>query len=218
MIIEKLELENYRNFEKETVLLNPEVNVIRGMNAQGKTNFLEAIYLFSSAKSHRPVGEKDLIRFGQDSLKIKMDFRSGDIPLHGEINISQDEKRKIAFNGIPVKKNMLLSEYFKTVLFTPEDLEIIKGEKELRRNLLDDAICILKPNYAHILKDYNKCIKQKNSLLKSENISNLIPTIDIWNQRLCEYGARLVMYRDSFSKLLEKYCCQNMLDLTSGAE
>ena len=79
MKIEKVKLLNYRNFSEEEVYLNPEVNVLRGQNAQGKTNFLESVYLFSAAKSYRAASEKDLIKFGNDSFKIEMDFLTGDI-------------------------------------------------------------------------------------------------------------------------------------------
>lgn len=218
MKIEKVKLFNYRNFSCEEVLLNPEVNVLRGENAQGKTNFLESLYLFSQAKSYRAATEKDLIKFGCEDFKIEIDFLTGDMPCHGEYKFSVSEKREVKFNGIKVSRNSLLSEHFKTVLFSPEEIDVIKGEKELRRNLLDDAICLLKPNYAKILKDYNKCIKQKNMLLKSKDIRNYISMIDVWNQRLSEYGARLIMYRGSFTRLLSDYAKIHMDLLTEGKE
>lgn len=218
MKIEKVKLFNYRNLKEEEVILNPLVNVFKGENAQGKTNFLESLYLFSNAKSFRAATEKDLIRFGCDSFKIEMDFLMGDMPYHGEYKFSIDEKREVKFNGIKVNKNSLLSEHFKTVLFCPEEIDVVKGEKELRRNLLDEAICVLKPNYAKILKDYNKCVKQKNMLLKSKDIRNNVTMIDIWNQRLSEYGARLIMYRGSFTRLLSNYSKVHMDELTEGKE
>ena len=108
MKIEKIKLFNYRNFSEEEVYLNPEVNVLRGQNAQGKTNFLESLYLFSAAKSYRAASEKDLIKFGCDSFKIEMDFTVGDMPYHGEYRFSEGEKREVKFNGIKVSKNSLL--------------------------------------------------------------------------------------------------------------
>lgn len=218
MIIKKVKLQNFRNFIDEEIELNPEVNVIIGKNAQGKTNFLESLYLFSSAKTYRSATEKDLIRFGFDEFKITMDFESRENFYKGEYKFSVSEKRDVKYNGISVNKNTLLSEYFKTVLFCPEEMEMIKGEKELRRNFLDDAICVLKPNYAKILKDYNKCIKQKNTLLKKGNGSLISDMLDIWNQRLAEYGSRLMMYRGSYINLLEKYSESKMDELTEGKE
>ncbi|MDO5478077.1 MAG: DNA replication/repair protein RecF [Clostridia bacterium] len=218
MKIEKVKLFNYRNFLSEEVLLNPEVNVFRGENAQGKTNFLESIYLFSAAKSYRAANEKDLIKFGCEDFKIEMDFLTGDMPVHGEYKFSENEKREVKFNGIKASKNSLLSEHFKTVLFSPEEIDVIKGEKELRRNLIDDAICNLKPNYAKILKDYNKCLKQKNILLKKRELKNFDSMLDIWNLRLSEYGSRLMMYRGSFARLLSEYAKVHMDELTDGKE
>lgn len=218
MRIEKIKLFNYRNFEEEEIFLNPEVNVIRGKNAQGKTNFLEAIYLFSKGKSYRPAGDKELIRFGSDYFSLDMDFISEDFHYHAFMKVNKEGKKEISFNSIPLKKNSLLSEYFKTVLFCPEEIEIIKGEKELRRNFLDDSISVLRPNYVKILRDYNKCLKQKNTLLKKGGIKEISSMLDIWNQRLTEYGARLFMYRGSFISLLEKYSCEKMEELTGGKE
>ncbi len=218
MKIEKIRLYNYRNFHNEEIELNPLVNVIKGENAQGKTNFLESIYLFSNAKTYRAATEKDLIRFGCDSFKIEMDYRMGEMPYKGEYFVSKEEKREVKFNGIKVSKNTLLSEYFKTVLFCPEEIDIVKGEKELRRNLLDQAISNLKPKYEKILRDYNKCIRQKNTLLKNKDIKNYVSLIDVWNQRLAEYGSRLMMYRGSFTRLLEKYAYLHMEELTLGKE
>ncbi|MBQ2941026.1 MAG: DNA replication/repair protein RecF [Clostridia bacterium] len=218
MKIERVKLFNYRNFSEEEVFLNPEVNVLRGQNAQGKTNFLESIYLFSQAKSYRAASEKDLIKFGCDSFLLEMDFLTGDMPMHGEYKFSESEKREVKFNGIKASKNSLLSEHFKTVLFSPEEIDVIKGEKELRRNLIDDAICNLRPNYAKILKDYNKCVKQKNILLKKRELKNFDSMLDVWNLRLSEYGSRLMMYRGSFTRLLSQYAKLHMDELTEGKE
>lgn len=218
MKIEKVKLVNYRNFVDEEVILNSEVNVIKGKNAQGKTNFLESLYLFSNAKTYRSVGEKDLVRFGEDFFKLTIDFTLGDYPYHGEYTFSGENKREVKFNGVKVSKNSLLSEYFKTVLFCPEEINVIKGEKELRRDLLDESIFVLKPNYAKILKDYQKCVKQKNILLKSKNIRQNDYMIDVWNQRLAEYGSRLIMYRASFVRLLEKHTALFMAELSENKE
>lgn len=218
MRIERLKLLNYRNFKEQEIIFNPEVNVVRGKNAQGKTNLLEAIYLFSTGKSYRPAGEKDLIRFGCDSFYLGMDFINEDYSYNGEFKVTGDGKKEISFNKIPLSKNSLLSEYFKTVLFCPEEIEIIKGEKELRREFLDDSISVLRPNYVKILRDYNKCLKQKNTLLKKGSPREISMMIDIWNQRMTEYGSRLFMYRGSFIKMLEEYAKEKMEEITDGKE
>lgn len=218
MKIERLKLLNYRNFSEQEIFLNPEVNVIRGKNAQGKTNLLEAIYLFSTGKSYRPASEKELIKFGCDSFLIEMDFERDDYPYHGEYRAFSEGKKEISFNKIPLKRNSLLSENFKTVLFSPEEIEIIKGEKEKRRIFLDDSISVLKPNYVKILRDYTRCVKQKNTLLKKGSRSEINLMMDIWNQRMTEYGARLFMYRGSFIKMLEQYAKEKMDELTEGRE
>lgn len=218
MKIERLKINNFRNFEEQEIFFNPEVNVIRGRNAQGKTNLLEAIYLFSSGKSYRPAGDKELIRFGCDAFKIEMDFYNDDYRYSGIYDVKNDGKKEISFNGIPLLKNSLLSEYFKTVLFCPEEIEIIKGEKELRREFLDDSISVLRPNYVKILRDYLKCLKQKNTLLKKGSLREINMMMDIWNQRMTEYGARLFMYRGSFIKMLEEYAEKKLDELTGGKE
>ena len=147
-----------------------------------------------------------------------MDFINEDYSYNGEFKVTGDGKKEISFNKIPLSKNSLLSEYFKTVLFCPEEIEIIKGEKELRREFLDDSISVLRPNYVKILRDYNKCLKQKNTLLKKGSPREISMMIDIWNQRMTEYGSRLFMYRGSFIKMLEEYAKEKMEELTDGKE
>lgn len=218
MKIKKFKLQNFRNFEEEEIILNPEVNVIRGKNAQGKTNFLEGIYLFSKGKSYRDTSEKELIRFGSDYFKLEMNFSYGEYSSFGEYKVYSNERKEVSFNKIPVKRNYLLSEYFKTVLFCPEEINIIKGERELRRNFIDDLICILRPNYDKIIKDYAKCLKQKNTLLKKGKREEIDSMIDVWNQRLLEYGSRIIMMRGSFISLLEKYSKIKIYELSEEKE
>ncbi len=218
MKIERLKIIDFRNFKDQEIFFNPEVNVIRGKNAQGKTNLLEAVYLFSAGKSYRPAGDKELIRFGCDSFFLEMDFFNEDHKYRGKFMVNRDGKKDISFNGIPLSKNSLLSEYFKTVLFCPEEIDIIKGEKEIRREFLDDSISVLRPNYVKILRDYNKCLKQKNTLLKKGSSREINMMMDVWNQRMTEYGARLFMYRGSFIKMIEEYAKEKMDELTCGKE
>lgn len=218
MKIERVKLFNFRNFCEQEIYFNPEVNVIRGKNAQGKTNLLEAIYIFSAGKSYRPASDRELIRFGCDFFSVSMDFKNGDLDYQGEYKVSAEGKKEISFNKIPLLKNSLLSDYFKTVLFSPEEIEIIKGEKERRRVFLDDSISVLKANYVKILKDYTKCVKQKNTLLKNGSREEINLMLDVWNQRLIEYGSRLFMYRGSFIKILSEYTEEKMNELTSGRE
>lgn len=219
MIIQDVFLLNYRNFKEQSVMLNPGINVLTGKNAQGKTNFLESIYLFSTGKSHRSNMDKELVMFGQEKSKVKMNFLNGDLLYHGEINLFEKGSKSIYFNGISVRRLADLPQYFKTVLFSPQELDIVKGAKEDRRRFLDSAICIFKPNYVNVLHNYQLCVKQKNKLLKlAETNKSLYSMLDIWNTRLCEYGARLILYRSSFLSALNTYAKENMLDLTSGKE
>ena len=163
MKINALELENYRNIEKLSLTFD-DVNIIYGENAQGKTNLIEAIYLFTGSKSMRCVRDKELIRFGCDFSKLKIDFTNKSRQQTAEIMIKN--KREATLNGVKKKSPVLLGEELKAVIFSPVHLSMIKDGPGERRKFADSALCQIKSGYRNILKEYNKALAQRNSLLK----------------------------------------------------
>ena len=198
MFVKKLEVINYRNYEKETVEFCSGTNILYGKNAQGKTNILEAVSLFSSGKSYRRVPDRNLINLNSDFAKISVEFCSFGCEKDAEILINKN-KKFIKLCGNNLRKTSEILGVFKTVLFSPEELSLISGAPELRRNFTDMLLSSEKPLYYGFLKKYYKILKQKNNLLKqsSENISK---TLSVWNEELSGVAAKIMCYRNNLIK------------------
>lgn len=204
MYIRKIELENFRNYEKEEVDFDKNINIIYGDNAQGKTNILEAIFICSLGKSFRTNKEKDLIKRGKVFTKVKM--LSSNQSRNIKIELEIEDKKFFKINGIPAKKisDVLGKNY--VVLFTPEDINILKDEPNKRRRFLNIMISQLRPVYVYLLNKYNKIIEQRNSYLKQIKFeAKPIKNLEIWDEQIVEIGTKIFKYRQEFiEKINEK--------------
>lgn len=199
MFVKELEVINYRNYKKQKVNFCNGTNIIYGKNAQGKTNILEAISLFSSGKSYRRVPDKNLINLNEYFAKISVLFESSGCEKNAEILINKN-KKFIRLCGNNLRKTSEILGVFKTVLFSPEELSLISGAPELRRNFVDMLLSSEKPLYYGYLKKYYKILKQKNNLLKQSS-ENIHKTISVWNEELSLAGSKIMCER---KKLIEE--------------
>lgn len=216
MKINALELENYRNIEKLSLTFD-DVNIIYGENAQGKTNLIEAIYLFTGAKSFRGVRDKELIKFGCDFSRLKIDFTNKSRKQTAEIAIKN--KREATLNGVKKKSPVLLGEELKAVIFSPVHLSMIKDGPGERRKFADSALCQIKSGYRNILKEYNKALAQRNSLLKDIAFnSSLSDMLYIWDKSFAKYGAKIIYQRQKYIEALIPYAKEIFNGLSNGRE
>lgn len=216
MKINALELENYRNIEKLSLTFD-DVNIIYGENAQGKTNLIEAIYLFTGAKSFRGVRDKELIKFGCDFSRLKIDFTNKSRKQTAEIAIKN--KREATLNGVKKKSPVLLGEELKAVIFSPVHLSMIKDGPGERRKFADSALCQIKSGYRNILKEYNKALAQRNSLLKDIAFnSSLFDMLYIWDKSFAKYGAKIIYQRQKYIEALIPYAKEIFNGLSNGRE
>lgn len=202
MYIKCLELTNFRNYSFQKIMFSRETNVFYGNNAQGKTNVLEAISMFSSGKSYRRVSDKSLIKYDCEFARIKIEFDSFGIDKSAEIIITKGKNKFIKLNGISLSRTSELLGVFNCVVFSPEELFLINGAPELRRNFIDLFISSQKPIYYNTLKRYYKVLKQKNNLLKK--INDDTDTLNVWNEELAENGAKIIVYRNEYLEELSK--------------
>lgn len=207
MYIKTLTLENFRNYEKQTLILSHETNVFYGNNAQGKTNILEACYLFSHGRSHRAKSDSELIRFGENLFTLNAEFADSRREYNALIRMNTEGKKVIKINNVPITKLSELMNYLNVVMFSPDDLELVKGSPSVRRKFMDEAISQLYPNYLVNLINYNKTLVQKNSLLKVLRAKNIKsdPSLFVWNEQLAAYGAKVQQYRSEFLQKLSEY-------------
>ena len=219
MHIKKLKLENFRNYESAELEFSPLTNIIYGNNAQGKTNILEAVYLFSQGRSHRAKTDKELVRFGEDFAKLKLEFEDSDRAYTGKMQILKNGRKAVRINHVDISKLSQLMNYLNVVMFSPEDLNMVKGSPNVRRRFADGAISQLYPLYMASLREYNKVIDQKNSLLRNAkyNNQNVRDTLWIWNEQLAELAVRIMHSRAEFSKQIAEYVRINGNDI-SGEE
>jgi len=204
MLINKIKLENFRNYDKQEIEFDKNVNIIYGDNAQGKTNILEAIFICSLGKSFRTNKDKELINKEKDYAKIEMESSKEDRDIL--INFEVNEKKKFYINKIPTKKTSEILGKNYVVLFTPEDISILNNEPSKRRRFLNIMISQLRPMYVHLLNQYNKTIEQRNFYLKQIKYDGKPEkNLDIWDEQIVELGSKIYEYRKEFiEKINEK--------------
>lgn len=194
MNINSLNIQNYRNIENIEIFPCEGVNIIYGENAQGKTNLLEAIWLFTGCRSFRGSKEKELIKFDRNFSRISMNFFDDVRDQEAIIQIS--EKKKAIIGGIEYDSCSKLFGEFLGIVFAPNHLNLIKGGPIERRKFINMALCQLKPRYSNILTEYNKVLAQRNILLKDVIYhSELMDTLDIWDEKLSLLSAAIIIQR-----------------------
>ncbi len=219
MIVKNIQLDFFRNYVHLDASFSPEINVIYGENAQGKTNLLEAVSYLSSAASHRARYDKELIKFGVNSAFIKADVFSRERDFTLEIELSRNARRRISSNGVRLKTAGELSGIVQTVLFCPEDLYLIREGAVERRRFLDNCICQLRPRYAAALAEYKKLYEHKTRILRDwEENPSLLDTLDDFNLRMAQTGAILIHYRSHFIRKLQETAPQIHRDFSGGRE
>ena len=216
MRIKNISIENFRNI-KELNLEFDDVNIIWGENAQGKTNLIEAIFLFTGSKSFRGAKDSQLIKMGEEQSRLKIDFEGSGREQYAEINIKN--KRTASLNGVKKKSTAQLSDEIKAVIFSPVHLNMIKDGPGERRKFVDAALCQIKSNYRNLLKEYNRSLNQRNILLKDlKNNPELDSLLYIWNKNLAISGAKIVYQRLKYIEALSPYVKDIFSGISSGNE
>ena len=216
MYIKKLQMLNYRNYKSLDINLGKNVNVFMGDNAQGKTNILEAIYYCAFAKSHRTSKDKELINWESNSAYLSLLVGRDRLDKLIDINILKDGKKAIKINKVKVSKIGELFGSFNVVMFSPEDLKIIKDSPGIRRKFIDMELCQLNSRYYYNLVQYNKILNERNVLLKNRQLD--IDVLDIYDIQLAEYGNNIIKDRIKYIKKLNFYGEGIHNDISSGKE
>lgn len=217
MKVKRLSIEKYRNLSEIELQPAAGVNVIYGENGQGKTNILEAIWLFSGAKSFRGASTAELIPLGGQRADFTLCHDDGE--RETETRIILGEKREIRQNGVFLDSFTQLCGSFCCVVFSPAHLTLIKGGPVERRKAIDTVIGQIKPRYISLIADYQRMLLQRNTLLKDIQFSaSLLDTLDVWDQSLAKTGAVIAKTRDSFIKRLLPLCREVYDGISGGRE
>ena len=206
MYLEELELRNFRNYQTVAVKFSPQINVLIGKNAQGKTNLLEAIYVLAMARSHRTNNERELISFKQKEayLSGRVMRKLGSLPL--EISLSRKGK-KAKVNHLEQAR---LSQYIgnlNVILFAPEDLSLVKGSPAIRRRFIDMEFGQIDPRYLYNLTRYRTILKQRNNYLKQLQQKKATDTLylEVLSEQLAQFAGAIIVKRLEFLAELERY-------------
>ena len=217
MWIKNIKIKNFRNYNQEEINLEKNINIFYGKNAQGKTNIIEAIFLCSLGKSFRAKKDNEMIKLNEQNAIVEIEYEKSD--RDGKIKIEIGNKKNIYLNGIKIKKLSELLGNLNIVIFTPDDINILKGGPQNRRRFLDIMISQLRPNYMHILNLYLKTIEQRNKYLrqikeehKDENL------LEIWDEKLAEYAVKIYEYRKEFIEKIIKKINIIHKNITNGEE
>jgi DNA replication and repair protein RecF len=191
----RLSLTDYRNYARAELELGPGTTVFVGRNGQGKTNLVEAIGYLATLGSHRVSSDQALVRAGADSAIVRALLAHAERELLVELQLNRTGANRAQLNRSPVKTREL-PRYAHSVLFAPEDLAIVRGEPSVRRRLLDELLVQRAPRLAGVMSDYDRVLRQRNTLLKSARARGLaaekLTTLDIWDERLVQLGSELI--------------------------
>ncbi len=217
MYIKYLQLINFRNYKELNIELNKNINIFIGDNAQGKTNILESIYYCSIGKSPRTNKDKELINWNGKEAYIKLYVSRERLDKKIEIKIFKEGKKGLNINSIKVNKISELMGVFNVVMFSPEDLKIIKESPSYRRKFLDMELCKLDKKYYFNLVQYNKVLNERNTILKKWSKQDL-NILQVYDEQLSKYGSFIIKTRDKYVRKLNEKGRIIHKDITSGSE
>ena len=218
MNIKRLELKNFRNYKEETIELPSGASVFLGQNAQGKTNILEAVYYAALGRSHRTSADMELIRWDEGEALLSLDFFRMSAENKLEFRFFRDSRRKIFRNGAPVRMKDLVGT-INAVLFSPEDLFLIKGAPAGRRRFLDMEISQADPSYFYDLAVYTRLLTQRNTLLKRVRDGEADESeIPLWDVQIVPRAVNLIKKRIDTVKKLDELASGTQREISGGRE
>lgn len=217
MRVKKLNCINFRNISDLTVLPCDGMNVICGENAQGKTNIIEAIWLFTGAKSFRNTKDSVFVKFGEKKAENSIEFLFGGI--FNTARMEFDEKKTAVLNEKQLSNPSKLAGTFNAIIFSPSDLSLVKDGPVNRRKFLDLSIGQLYPNYIEILREYTRAVVQRNKIIKDYRFDgSLSVMLDVFEDSIASNGIKIYNYRQKYIEMLENYTPDIYKGLSSGRE
>ncbi len=236
MIVSALKLKNYRNYSELEIKPTPGLNVLFGENGQGKTNIVEAIYMCTSARSHRTSKDLELIKHDKSRYQIDLNYYSSKL---SEIDYSFEKSLRLQYGDFANNKNQRVlhknevkldkvSEFvgnFHAVIFAPEDLQLVKDGPTVRRRFMDLLLSQIKLNYFVSLQNYSRVLNQKNKLLKSFREANNYKLnefdsalLDTWDEELSKYALVIINERFRLLESLKDYAREIHMHISDDAE
>ena len=221
MIITHVCADGYKNLSGADIYPHEKMNILCGDNAQGKTNFIEAVWLMTGCRSFRGTRDRDFIGFDKDKAKISLEFRDSFRPqkIDLEVKKSSVKDKSIALNGVKIPLLSRLFGNLKCVVFTPEDLALAKGSPDNRRSFIDLSASQLKKSFVYALNKYDGLLSQRNALIKDIAFGRADKSmLDVWDVQLAKTGAYISVIRDTYCNNLNSYTESLYNKITDGNE
>lgn len=219
MNVESIRLINYRNYNSISIEFNKNINIFVGKNAQGKTNLIEAIYMCSTGKSFRTSRDREIIKFDKNESYIGSNIKVGNFDKFIEIKMERDKQKRIRVNKTELKNYRELHTGLGVVVFSPEDLKLVKDGPQERRNFIDMGISQIKPVYNYNTSRYYKILVQRNNLLKSSKFrKDLSQLLEVFDVQISKIGTSIILERDYYIRELNFICKETHKRLTFSKE
>jgi DNA replication and repair protein RecF len=194
VLISNLNLTNYRSYSTLDLILKPGISIFVGKNGEGKTNIAEAILYLTFLSSHRASGNTPLIKLGNQSAYIRAKVKYPEREILVELEINSDKANRAKVNQNQVRSQKEIFGIVQTIYFSPEDLDIVRGDPSERRRFIDQLLTLRSPRVAGVISDYERAVKQRNSLLKTRAS---IDALNPWDKQVAELGGELITLRMS---------------------
>jgi DNA replication and repair protein RecF len=211
--VSRLQLIDFRSYERVELDLEPGVTAFLGPNGQGKTNLVEAVDYVAVQASHRVSSDQPLVRLGADRAVVRLTVQRGDREALIELELNPGKANRARLNRAPASRARDVVGIVRTVLFAPDDLELVKGDPSARRRYLDDLVVVRQPRFSGVRADYERLLKQRNSLLKTlkagrgggRGQDSALATLDTWDAHLAQVGSELLAARLDLVEALEPH-------------
>ncbi len=219
MQIKRLHLKNFRNYKDEEVFFSSGTTLIHGNNAQGKTNIIEALYMFGTGKSHRTGNMNEMVMYGEPFFNLLLEFEDNNYSQTMEIKYEKGKRKELFINEIKKDRLSDMLGIVPSVLFAPESLLYVKGSPSERRRLIDIVLCLVNKNYLLNLQKYNRIMKNKNILLKRIQMGKQKPDqLNVWNISQAKTGAVIIEERKLLVERLEEKMNRLLEGISDGKE
>ncbi|MEJ0014040.1 MAG: DNA replication/repair protein RecF [Actinomycetota bacterium] len=213
MHLTHLSLQNFRSYSELELPLAPGISIFLGQNGEGKTNIVEAILYLAFLSSHRTAGDQPLVKLGESAAYIRATIQKEDREILIELEINPERANRARINQNPVRSQKELFGLIQCIYFSPEDLDLVRGDPSERRRFIDQLLTLHSPRLAGVISDYEKALKQRNSLLKSRaNYSSL----EAWDQQVARLGGEIIAARLSFISGFEPHFTAAYSEIASG--
>ena len=220
MWVSSVQLHNFRNYEQIAVSFTKGLNLVYGENGRGKTNLVEGIYFLGTLESHRAANNSVLIKAEQPTATVSVTGNFGDRKLVAAAEVNRNSSNRYFLNGSPRKKSNELAGIVRSLIFSPEDLDLVRRDPQDRRSFMDQALVLLKPRLQGVKSDYERVLKQRNALLKSAKQTSKpeLSTLDIWDDQLVALGSELILARLELIKELQPLLADFYRELSGTGE